>query len=365
MARTLLSKTHSNLLGTFWFLLLAVGAVILLVACSAEEEEIPTPPRPTSTRSVIVPRNDNVEALNAAQAILDNLQFGLAPLLLEDETIIELHSSKKAQVARMHYPQQPVAPTEWLAVDSFVTAFAVRDALQDVSQVNRVALGHFYVPAPVGNHSETVEHIAAWITFMDGSRAIVDLTPLATNFAPRHAPEKMMVNQALIEETYAERRDGVDMNALQPMQILEEDGRMFYLLAKVEVTFDRYLFQLRLHPVQPADPMRAMNISPGNTVNVEIDRIEFEKLQGLLIDAGPDAFQEQPELLDRQGRRNEQLTALMDDNLHLLWHLITKFQHEPPDPSLPTPTPLPTSTPTPTPEPTPTATPQKLPLITS
>ena len=155
------------------------------------------------------------------------------------------------------------------------------------------------------------------------------------------------------------------MNQLQPMLVVEQNGQLYYLLAKVAVDYDKYEFLLRLYPVQPADPMRPMNLRPGISAGMQIDRSEFDRLTQLLLDQGPDIFSDQPDLLTRQGREDETLTKIMNDNLHLLWHLMTKLEHELPDPSLPTPTPVPTETPLPTATPVPTATPRKMPLQTS
>ncbi len=346
-------------------IILTVIFALVLGACMPDSEPTPTP-RPTATRIPdAAPRNANVETLNAAQATLGELNFGLAPLLLEKKTTLALKDTPDGQVIRMNYPAQPVDPTAWPAVDSFVSAYAIRETLLDSSQVSRVTLGEFGVPASVDGDTENVRHVAVWVTFVDGSRATVDLTPLSTNFAPRHTPERMIVDDAQVDAEFADRRNGVDMNQLQPMLVVEQDGELYYLLAKIGVDYNQYEFWLNLYPVEPADPMRPMNLRPGFSVGMEINRTEFDKLTQLLLDKGPDIFSDQPDLLTRVGRQNEAMTQIMDDNLHLLWHLMTKLEHEPPDPTLPTPTPVPTATPSPTPTPSPTSTPRKMPLQTS
>ncbi|RMF00919.1 MAG: hypothetical protein D6768_11770, partial [Chloroflexi bacterium] len=329
--------------------LLAVLA--LLLACTASPELVPTP-EPTATRVPPAPRNENVEALNSAREAIGKFNFGLAPLLLQDETTIELRDSLGSQTAWMNYPVQSADPREWPGVDSFVLSYAVRKNLLNSVQVSRVTLGQIDVPASVENRAQIVQHTAVWVTFLDGSRAIVDLSPLSTNFAPRHIPNNMLVDNNELENTFAVRRGGVALDQLQPMAVVTEAGNLYYLLAQIAVNYDRYVFSLHLYPVQPADPMRPLEISPGVTASVEIARTDFLDLQQLLRDSGPAAFENHPELLLRRGRANKTLTQIMDDNLHLLWHLVTKFQHQLPDPSLPTPTPIPTATPTPSPTPT-------------
>jgi hypothetical protein len=345
---------------------LLILATMLFVACQSEPEPEPTPP-PTPTRQIIVPRNDNVEALNAAQAALDKINFGFAPLLRLDEARVTLTAEQpfEDESARLEYPEQPADPAQWTTMDSFVSAYAVRRLMLNLPQVSRIALGRFGVAGSIGDMAEDIEHVAAWITFSDGSRAVVDLTPLSTNFAARHAPDRMMVDNNQIESQFIDRRRGVNLDEWQPMLIVEQTGELYYVVARVLVSYHRYKFTLRIHPVEPANPMEPMSFRPGASAEVEIDRTEFEALQRLLTDAGPTAFEQHPELLQRAGVTRQPLVSILDDQLELLWHLIVKFEHEPPNPTRATPTPVPTATPIPTPTPTPTATPKKLPLITS
>jgi uncharacterized protein YjbI with pentapeptide repeats len=343
---------------------LLLCTLVMLSACRSGPDVTPTP-IPTPTRESIVPYNENVEALNAAQAALQEQDFGFAPLLLDAEARVVLETVAGSELARLAYPRQPADPADWPTVDSFVSTYAVRRFMMNLPQVTRVALGHLKVPASIGNAAEDVEHIAAWITFLDGSRAIIDLTPLATNFASRHIPDRMMFESSEIASIFDNRRRGVNLDRLQPMTVVEQEGELYYLLAKVLVSFDRYSFALHIHPVEPADPITPLNIRPGATAGIQINRDEFEALKALVTDLGPTAFNDQPQLLTRRGSIDQALMAALDENLNLLWHLITKFEHQLPDPTIPTSTPTVTPTPSPTPTPTPTPTPQKLPLLTS
>ena len=54
-----------------------------VLACSPAPSPTPTP-LPTPTQRPSVPQNDNVEALNSAQAALAEVEFGLSPLLMEE-----------------------------------------------------------------------------------------------------------------------------------------------------------------------------------------------------------------------------------------------------------------------------------------
>jgi hypothetical protein len=347
------------------FLIAILSIFVILSGCKpGADEEKPTP-IPTPTQKITAPRNDNVEALNAAQAALGKVNFGFAPLLMEDEAKIVLEVVSTDETARLVYPEQPADPTAWPTVDSFVSAYAVRYVMLSLPQVNRVALGSFGVAGSVGDTAEHINHVAAWITFTDGSRAVVDMTPLSTNFAARHTPDQMIVDNNQIEAQFIELRQGVNLDQWQPMTVVKQENQLYYVLARLQVLYDRYKFSLRVHPVQPANPMQPMSLRPGTMAEVEINRSEFEALQTLIEEVGSTAFEKHPELLSRQGNNNQPLIGVLDQHLELLWHMITKFEHKLPDPTRATPTPVPTATPTSTPTPTPTATPRKLPLVTS
>ncbi len=340
--------------------------LFMVLACTPQTDEATPTLIPSPTRSQIIPRNENVEALNAAQAALNEQKFGFAPLLQDNRATIILETINSVEVPRLNYPQQPVNPADWPNVDSFVSAYSVRQFMINMSQVNRVALGHLNIPASIDTTSKNIDHTAAWVTFLDGSRAIIDLSPLAANFASRHIPDRMIIDSVEIENTFADRRKGVNLDTLQPMLIQEDDtGQLYYLLAQVEVSFDRYVFSLYVHPVEPADPITSMSIRPGVVAQVDIKRTELEALQELAIDHGDMLFVDEPQLLIRQGSTSQEIDEILDNNLHLLWHLVTKFEHQDPNSDVPTPTPTVTPTPVPTSTPTPTATPRKLPLVTS
>ncbi|MCB9101776.1 MAG: hypothetical protein H6632_19735, partial [Anaerolineales bacterium] len=151
----------------------------------------------------------------------------------------------------------------------------------------------------------------------------------------------------------------------RPMTVVEQDNQLYYVLAKITVSFDDYTFALRLHPVKPADPMEPMQIRPGIIASVKVSRAEFSEFQARVAQAKPSYFSDQPETLTIEGSSNQSLTTVLNQNVELLWHLITKFEHQEPNPDVPTPTPSPTATPSPTPTPTLTPTPRSLPLETS
>ena len=201
-----------------------------------------------------------------------------------------------------------------------------------------------------------------WVKFNDGSEAIVDLTPLATNFAPRHIAREYITDPNVIQNQFNAWRESVPFNILQPMVVVTENNNLYHLVAEALVFPNRYEFSLRAYLVQTATPMRQLQLTQGALANIEINRADFEDVRQLLVTAGPTVFNEKPELLRRAGGNNLELQSVLDQNLFLLWHMVTKLEHK----ESPTAgTPVPTYTPTLTPTPTPTPTPTRAPLLTS
>lgn len=332
------------------------GLVAFLPAC-ASDEPTPTPaPSPTATRPLAIPNNDNVEALNAAKAALGKFEFGFAPLLENEATKIVIEPGPEGQLARLVYPLQPANPAEWPAVDSFILSYAVQQKLLQSPQVRGVALGRFGVAAPLDDLQNRVDHVAVWVRFADGSQAIVDFSPLASSFGALHSATELLTESSQIESQFAQWRQGVPLNLLQPMKVVTKNNNVYYLLAQVLITFDRYEFSLRVHLTQTATPIRPLRLTRGTMATVEIKRSDYEALRKLLLTDGPTAFNQKPELLTRRGDPDPTMQTILDENLPILWHLVTKLEHQLPPPN---------STPVPTVTPTPTATRPALPQDTS
>ncbi|MEM7345282.1 MAG: hypothetical protein AAF485_13670, partial [Chloroflexota bacterium] len=140
----------------------ALLCISFLFACNPA----PTPTLdPTATPTDVPGRSgfeDNVEALNQAQAVLDEMEFGFAPLLLEDDTRLILEPLNGVEAARLAYPLQPTDPTAWKAGDSFVLSYAVRRLLLDSTRLEQAAIGVIEVTAPVADTSDVINHFAIW-----------------------------------------------------------------------------------------------------------------------------------------------------------------------------------------------------------
>lgn len=341
---------------------------LILAACAPTPTPEPTP-SPTPTQALTPIDNENVQALNEAHAALDGFEFGLAPLLLLDETRLVIESGPDGDIARLAYPRQPADPLAWPSMDSFVLSYAIRGLMLDSPQVRRIALGKFEIAATVDDPEDRISHYAVWIRFTDRSEAVVDFSPLATNFAARHAASEFITQADEIDGQFTDWRDGVPLNILQPMKVVEQNGAVYYLIARTLVFPDHYEFSLRAHLTQTATPIRPLQLTRGAMVKIDVKRTDFEAVRKLMLDAGPTIFNQQPGLLSRAGDSNPALVGILDDNVHLLWHMVTKLEQLPSARAAATPrsTATPTAIPTPTPTPTPTATPTKpnLPLGTS
>jgi hypothetical protein len=328
------------------FSAIILGIVVLVSACAPQPEELTPTPSPTPTRPLVIPNNDNVDALNTAKASLGKFEFGFAPLLQEDATKIVIEPGPEGEIARLAYPLQPANPAEWPVVDSFVLAYAVQQTLLQSPNVRGIVLGRFGVAAPLSDLQDRVDHVAVWVRFADGSQAIVDFSPLASSFGALHSAAELLTDQDQISRQFAQWREGVPLNLLQPMDVIEKDGNVYYMLAEVLITPDRYNFSLRVHLTQTATPIRPLRLTRGTMATVEIKRTSYEALRNLLLADGPTAFNQKPELLSRSGDQEPTMQAVLDENLSLLWHLVTKLEHQLPPPEN---TPVPTATPTPTP----------------
>lgn len=329
------------LIAIFW------GVVILMPACAPDEPALTPTPSPTPTKPLVIPNNDNVEALNAAKATLGEFEFGFAPLLEEEATRVVLEFKPDGEVARLAYPLQPANPAEWTAVDSFVLAYAVQQHLLQSSQIRGVALGRFKVAAPLDNLQDRVDHVAVWARFRDGSQAIVDFSPLASSFGALHSATELLTEPDQTERQFDEWRRGVPLNLLQPLKVVKKSSNVYYLLTQLLVSPDRYKFTLRVHLTQTATPIQPLHLTRGTMATVEIKRTHYEALRQLLLAEGPTAFNQQSELLSRRGDQDPAMQAVLNDHLFLLWHLVTKLEHQLPAPDS-TPVPTPTLTPTPT-----------------
>ncbi len=345
-----------------WGTILCIMAT--LAACAPTPTAAPTL-TPTVDRPLIA-NDQNVKILNAIQAAFSQIEYGFAPLLLADRTRLRIETGPEGdELVKLAYPRQPANPADWPSMDSFVFAYAVRRALLDSAGVRRVALGRFEVVAPLDTLQDRVSHVAVWGRFADGSEAIIDLTPLATNFAARHTASEFITKADKIDNQFAAWREGVFLNVLQPLKVVTQDNNVYYLLAKVLVFPDRYEFVMCAHLVQTATPIRPLQLTRGTVAKVEVKRADFEAVHELMVATGPTVFNQKPGLLSRTGNTDPALVAVLNDHLHLLWHMVTKLEHKRPKPDVPTLTPTSTATPTATPTPTPTPTPAALPLLTS
>jgi len=341
--------------------ILVLWILVTLTACAPTPTPTPTVP-PTSANRLMPQDNQNSRTLDAAQAELDHIEFGFAPLLELDNTRLVVETGPDGEFVRLAYPPQPTTPTDWISADSFVLAYSVRDFLLDLPHVRRISLGSFEVAAPIEAFTDRINHYAAWVRFADGSEAVVDLSPLATNFAAYHRVYEFITTDASIETEFVARRSGVPLNVLQPMAVVTRNGNVYYLAAKVLTFPDRYEFSLRVHLTQTATPTRPLQLTRGTMTTLEINRVDFETVQKIIIDAGPSIFNQRPELLGRVGDEDPALAQVLDEHLLLLWHMVTKLET---DQGRSSGTPAPTITPLPTLTPTPTPTSTPIPLLTS
>lgn len=357
-------KTH------YYIPLLSLLLIALVSAClpiqqSAEATVTPTATA-TATRVPAAPNNRFVEALNQAQARLNDYEYGFAPLLMHDDTTIPFEFDPAfGEVARLAYPVQPANILDWETLDSFLFGHAAQVALLESPHVAQASLGSFRVAVPLDDFQNQVSHTAVWVRFSDGSQAIVDLTPLATNFGSTHSATELMSDPTQIEALFEERRRGVRLNQLQPLLVLKDGGSVYYLLTEIHAQPGGIIeIDLHAYSTQTATPIRPFRLTRGAVAQVTVNRAELELLQEELRAAGEDAFSERQNLIRILGDADVGLIQALEHHYYLLWHLVTKLDPSPAQGSggrsgaTPqvtfTPPPTPTITPTPLPSATPT-----------
>jgi hypothetical protein len=281
-----------------------------------------------SERSIASAR-ENMEALGNIPSTPADIPFGFAPLLLQPDSRVIILTQREAQTARLVYPQQAANPAEWLAADSFAVAYAVRQELRDKPQVSRVALGTFNVMASSTEFFDFIDHTAAWVTFEDRTRAVVDLTPLGVRFGAIHHPKNLNSTARAIERRFAARREGVDLNHLQPLKVIEHEGKLYYLLTKVLVYPDRYEFILQVHAIQPAGTGKPLRLLEGTRIVATLGRVGFEQTQALLQSTDLTSLGPQQNLLVYQGSQDPLLHTILREHLDLLAQLILKLESSP------------------------------------
>ncbi len=286
-------------------------------------------PRPSAlTEATAASARENSETLYQVQTALPNFEFGLAPLFYLDESQVIINATGPAPYAQLTYPKQPRFADEWPGFDSFVTAYAVRHQLLNQPNVHQVALGTFNVSASTEDYFDFVNHTAVWVTFDDGSQAIIDMTPLATTYGPRHFARSLSREGKKIERQFTKQRSRLNLNHLQPLKIVEQAGQPYYLLTKVMVYADRYEFYLAVYQVNTATSTQPIQLVEGARVRITLEQSTFDWAQAQLLAAGEESFSKNQTLFTRQGSPDPTLNAILDDNLTLMWHIIIKLKRQ-------------------------------------
>lgn len=302
-----------------------------MVGCSSLQIETSprrVEPTPTATQQpVMIGHNRNADALVSAKLEVGKQDYGFAPLLLLDETrLIITNTVTGEDVVMLRYPPQPVDPTAWLSVDSFVLAYGVQQKLMGAEAVVNASIGQFEVAASVGDKNEQIDHFAVWVDFTDDSGTVVDLTPLAPDFGAYHQASSIL-SLTDTERKFTDWRTGVPLNSLQPLLVINFSDKVYYLLGKVLVSSDKYEFSLQAHLAQPASHTEPLSLTRGSRIDLNIDRADFAELQSLIQAEGETAFEQHPEMWQRYGDDGFDFTEVLEQNLNLLWHLVTKMEN--------------------------------------
>ncbi len=321
-----------GLLIGFGLLIIIVGGVECLIWGNIQSLKPPhlgfdfssTPVIP----SVVVRRNQNIESLTHAQATMGKFNYGFAPLLLLDKTRLMTTSINGSEGVMLRYPRQPVEPTKLLSVDSFVLAYATQHQLLTSPPVANVWVIKVALAAALENSDERLNHFIVLVNFTDNSETIVDLTPLSPNFGAYYPDGRVFMTRPDLESQFARWRDGVLLNELQPLLVVEREGESYYILTKVQAWPNRYDFSLRVHLVQKGTHTEPLRLTRGSSADISISRSDFHKVQANLQANGPNALSQQRDLWHQRGDHSAAMTQVLEEHLFLLWHLVTKLKLE-------------------------------------
>lgn len=312
-------------------------AAILAVLSSCRSSP---PPQPT------LPSTDT-QILDMMVEAVEGIDYGFAPLLTDPAAQVVFlpspaggrarpeHGRRGAggegETAYLTYPTQPADPLEWPAMDCFTFAYAVRRHLlsEFPGAVKDIALALVEIPSGIGqDYSDlTARHVYARVRFADGHTAALDLTPLAADpVNPRHIPVMLVDHAAGLESQFEAWRRRVPLRQAQPMLTVERGGRLYTLLAAVNVLPGELQFTLRAYETQPARAGQSLRYTRGALVGLRFDRDGFSRARAALEAGGPSALGRRQDLLVRRGDPDPTLAAVLDDHLALLWHLVTKTQ---------------------------------------
>ena len=295
----------------WFFIWLTLG---LLLACQAKTNSVPG-------LSESLPDED-AQILLDLQAELNSTEYGFAPLLLNPDTRVVVENN----VAYLDYPDQPESPTDWQTLECFGYAYAVYSRLVANERVADAALGEVVLPNGLGGDNQSY-HMVAWVSFSSGHTITVDLTPLSVEQVNAiYGQVHLVQDGAGLKRQFQTLRERIALNKARPLTVLQQEGRVYYLLASVLVLADEYQFVLYGHEIQPATRSQALEFKRSAVAGIRFDRPAFTQVQLDIIHSGSNLFSVRPDLLTRRGDKDEMLNNVLDEHLHLLWHLVAKFE---------------------------------------
>ncbi|MDM8527099.1 hypothetical protein QUF58_02700 [Anaerolineales bacterium HSG24] len=313
-----------------------ITVTFVLFACNSIKIESAPPriePTPTEPKQVVIGRNRNAEALMSAKSEVGRQSYGFAPFLLLDDTRIVVENDDNhddhgnhdnQQRVMLRYPPQSADPTMWETVDSFILAYATQRELLPTEAVSEATVGQFKVSAPIGNDSQWLTHYAVWVDFVDNSGTVVDLTDLGPDFGAYHPISRELISSQNLEPQFSEWQSGVPYDMLQPLAIVTFSGQKYYLLGQLSTSANSYDYAIQAHQIKPASHTEPLRLLPGSRIELSINQADFAELQTLIQEHGSTVFEDKPEMWQRYGDDGAEFSEVLEQNLHLLWHMVTK-----------------------------------------
>ena len=192
-------------------------------------------------------------------------------------------------------------------------------------------------PSVIGEaHPPTQRHVVPWVIFADQGVLALDLTPLGAEFNPMHIPTKIYVGDEARDEIarqFEAYKTAVSLKQGVPMKVEERGGKTYYVMAAINVQEDEYQFLLQAYEIQPATEESPLEFLQGSLVAMRIVTDAFTEIQDQMRQEDPVVLRTKADLLVREGSRDPDLERVLNENLDILYYLITKVQLGPSMPS--------------------------------
>jgi len=255
--------------------------------------------------------------LDAIAAELENVHYGYEPLLLHPNSKIVL----EGELPILRWPKQAQNQAQWLAAECFGFSYGVYEELRDAPGIESVALGHASLASRLGeDHQGNSNHVVAVVTHDDGRIENVDLTPLGIGENPQYNFDEIITDTSAIRMQFQHMREGIPINKIFPMKVVEKNGKNYYVMAGMIFYDDGtgYEIQLRVYDFTPATETQTLQFHRGMIAGFIGTFENHAELKRKINE-------NEPVDIHMRGDVDDDLKAIVDENMHLPKAIVNKL----------------------------------------